>query len=860
MPRVGEAYVDVEPDVSGFGASLRRQIRARVLPVTESEGSVLGRRFGLTFRNAAVAGIASQVGKWGTVATLGAVIAGPLIRGVMDLASLIGPTTVAIGALGVAFGTAKVGASGMGESFKAYQKVLAADTTEQRTAALKEYQKTLANLAPSARQTVTALIGMRGAWTGLRLDVQQRLFAGIGQVLQRLGAVYIPILRQGLGLMATSLNGVMKRIADALLNGPLRKDLPGIFRSLAALVDTLGKAFAPLLTILSNVLVTAAPVAQILAQDLVNGIQRTADATSKGRATGGLAKWFRDGYDALQALLGLIGDLARGLAGIGANADFVAFVGSIRTYILPPLLDLVRQLSSPVNANGLIAALGSLLQALVDLNAGGVTAAFVKTLAALIGGLASLANAIPGGTTTLAYLASGFAAFKAVDLVGSALHVRTLASAIGGFARPAATMASGATGAAKAGAVLRTGITNLIPVLRTWGMVLWASTGPIALIVLGIAALVVAIVLLWRNSKTFREIVTGAWNAIKAAAMATVGWLVNVAWPALASVFRAIAGVVLAVIRPIWAVVRVVLTLILAYWLLTFVTMQAVLRVAWAVISAIFNTIRAVITAVVVAIYTVVATYVRLWWLVISTVMRLIWTVITTVWNTIKGTVTAILSGIWSVISGTWNRIKNTISAIVSPIAGIVGRAFSAIAGAIKGAATAAFNAAKGIATTIYNGVKTVLDLVGGIGSDIIRGIVNGITSMGQWLWDQITGFIKRHVPGPIAKILGITSPSKVTFGFGQQVVRGLVLGIQHDAPAAGRAAALLGQTVTDNYSAAIAPLNTALGIGDTTIPAPAPPQVRVFLGDRELTDLVRTEVDGVNVQQARQLTYGRRF
>lgn len=44
-----------------------------------------------------------------------------------------------------------------------------------------------------------------------------------------------------------------------------------------------------------------------------------------------------------------------------------------------------------------------------------------------------------------------------------------------------------------------------------------------------------------------------------------------------------------------------------------------------------------------------------------------------------------------------------------------------------------------------------------------------------------------------------------------------------------------------------------------TAAQAGGPSEVRVFIGDRELTDIVRFEVDGAQVQQVRQLAYGRR-
>lgn len=63
-------------------------------------------------------------------------------------------------------------------------------------------------------------------------------------------------------------------------------------------------------------------------------------------------------------------------------------------------------------------------------------------------------------------------------------------------------------------------------------------------------------------------------------------------------------------------------------------------------------------------------------------------------------------------------------------------------------------------------------------GVSIIEGLWNGIVSMGSWIAGQIMGLIKSVVPGPVLKILGINSPSRVFHDIGVNVTKGLVNGI----------------------------------------------------------------------------------
>lgn len=64
------------------------------------------------------------------------------------------------------------------------------------------------------------------------------------------------------------------------------------------------------------------------------------------------------------------------------------------------------------------------------------------------------------------------------------------------------------------------------------------------------------------------------------------------------------------------------------------------------------------------------------------------------------------------------------------------------------------------------------------IGSDLVRGLWEGIKSMGGWLKDNIINWVKDKIPGPVKKVLGISSPSKLFAEFGTNIGQGLSQGI----------------------------------------------------------------------------------
>jgi hypothetical protein len=64
-------------------------------------------------------------------------------------------------------------------------------------------------------------------------------------------------------------------------------------------------------------------------------------------------------------------------------------------------------------------------------------------------------------------------------------------------------------------------------------------------------------------------------------------------------------------------------------------------------------------------------------------------------------------------------------------------------------------------------------------GKDIVGGIWDGIKSMGDWLKNKVVAWAADVLPGPIADLLGISSPSKLFAEMGRDVGRGLAQGIE---------------------------------------------------------------------------------
>lgn len=154
---------------------------------------------------------------------------------------------------------------------------------------------------------------------------------------------------------------------------------------------------------------------------------------------------------------------------------------------------------------------------------------------------------------------------------------------------------------------------------------------------------------------------------------------------------------------------------------------------------------------------------------------------ITGAWNAIKGLFSGGVGGIrgilskiiqiitWpyrqafslarSAISGGWNVVKGLFSGGINTVKGLIGK----VPGLIKGAFGKAF------------------DLLKNVGHDIIAGLLQGIQNQFSSVQHMVE-HVANLIPGPIKKILGIHSPSRVFAQIGEYIIAGLTQGLKRGA------------------------------------------------------------------------------
>lgn len=103
----------------------------------------------------------------------------------------------------------------------------------------------------------------------------------------------------------------------------------------------------------------------------------------------------------------------------------------------------------------------------------------------------------------------------------------------------------------------------------------------------------------------------------------------------------------------------------------------------------------------------------------------------------------------------------------------------------------------KGLPGRIVRAIGNLGDLLVDKGKDVVSGLWDGIKGMGDWLADKVLGFARDVIPGPIAKALGISSPSKVMAEQAKWIPLGMAKGIEDNARAVQESMTKVGKGLT---------------------------------------------------------------
>ncbi|WP_020135043.1 hypothetical protein [Streptomyces sp. 351MFTsu5.1] len=254
-----------------------------------------------------------------------------------------------------------------------------ADAQTAGAAAANKLGDAMARLSPNAREFVGAVIAQGAAWRGLKLDVQDRLMAGLGQTFTQLSTAVIPPLRGGLGGMADTLNRMAKNAATAIIELSKTGQLRQMFDGVNAGFGNLNRVPAQFLTGLTQLSIAAAPAFDRITQAAAGAADRISQKLSQGLASGSLTESINGAIDVAKQFGDLLGDIFGTLnnvmkAAAAGGGDALGALGSVfaelrRITAMPDVQQALTSIFTAVNAIAKLVAgtLGAVIQAALPL-------------------------------------------------------------------------------------------------------------------------------------------------------------------------------------------------------------------------------------------------------------------------------------------------------------------------------------------------------------------------------------------------------------------------------------------------------------------------------------------------------------
>ncbi|MBE4789947.1 phage tail protein [Streptomyces caniscabiei] len=720
------------------------------------------------------AGVIASVGaRVGVLAAgLGAAVpvAAGLVATLANIAPAAGLAATGILAVGTAGAALKVGMVGVDEAFKnAFDPAKA-----------EEFNKALAKLSPNAQSFVLAVRGMKPEFDRLRIDVQDRLFQGLGTTLQSTAKTALPQLSSALRSSAGTFNlmavDVLRTATGLSGSGALGKALGGAtrgFRSLSALPAVLVQG-------LVQVGAAAAPSFARLAAAGGGAIERLSERMATAFESGAMQRSIETAISLIGRLVDVAGNVGDIIGSVfkAAETSGGGFIGTLQT--------ITGQIAQTFQSPAVQSALQSLFQTMSTL---ATTAA--PLLGSALGAIAPVLTAL-GPPVQRLIENLGTALAPIIENLGPVLEsaagaVGALADAVGPLLPVIGSLvASLLPPLVPVIDAIAKAFTGLAPIVTQLGQVLTSVLSPI------IAALPAVI-----------DPLVATFTQLTAQILPVVSQLITQLAPTFTQLGVAV-GQLFVALGPLLTILGQLISQGLA----------ALLPVLTPIISLVGQLAGMFAGELAMKITTLVIPALNTLTALLQGDFGQAWehakTLVSGAVSTVIRTVTALPSQIFTALGtlagnlrtrateaggALLTTMREKISSTVTTVSGLPGRAYSglaSLAGNLRDRASSAgssllktlrekigdaVEAVKGLPGRARDGLGNLGGYLASAGRDLISGMIGGVREMAGDLASAATDVVSGAV-GAAKSALGISSPSKVFATIGRQTGQGFIKGL----------------------------------------------------------------------------------
>jgi phage-related protein len=708
-----------------------RHVRSVLTDILRRSGSVAGGFTRMVASGMKLALIATAAA--GALAGITSLTAGTLAlaQALVAASGVAALLPAALAGLQAVTATVRIGLAGMDDAMKALNKDAAA------------FEEAIKDLAPEAQKFMRALRGLQPAFKDLRLDVQNRLFLGLGARLEELSGRYLPLASRLFVTMAGTINQAGHELADFLVQTSTVNQVQGVVDNLRLAFSRLAPSIVPATQALLDVTSVGSTFMPALAESINRVVVRFAEFVRQAAETGQLAAFIERAIQVFQQL----GRVAGNVFGIISN-----------------VMD-----AAQANGFGLLDTIERITQAIEDwtgsFSGQAAISSVFETMRRVIDALG------PSVFVLVEVLARDFLPILAdiAQIMGPVL--RPIFEAIGGLLR-----------------ALRPLIMAIADALGT----MLAAFEPV------LDALAEAINDAMPTLTPLIEDIGRAFADLIKAMAPLMPVLVDLL-AALLPLIPPLIDMVVEIMPELIELVKAIIPIIEA-WVGMMVTIIPIFTDIVNFLLNVFVPVFKVISAVISGLYNVISAIIKGIWNVITTVFGAIRDFVVNIWNGIS----SFFSGIWSKISGVFSggisdvagRIGRWAGDMIQKAKDMMGRFVDAIGRGI-GNVVQWF---KDLPGKVFGAIGDFIGRMVQFGKDLIRGIVDGIVSAAKGVIDAVVNTAKNALAAAKAAI-GIASPSRAFREVGVDAVRGLILGIQDRTAEAAEAAAAMAKAVLDSAS-----------------------------------------------------------
>jgi hypothetical protein len=160
----------------------------------------------------------------------------------------------------------------------------------------------ITKLAPAAREFLNTIIGLRPAFEKLRLDVQQRLFAGLAGKMQHLADVWKGPLTRTLGGFADTFNKIAKDVFDSASKKTFIDNVTSGADSARKMLARIGEAISPLMDAFGRLSRASGPFLEKLGTLIGRSLEKFSAWIAKADESGKLTRFFEGAADTLEKI------------------------------------------------------------------------------------------------------------------------------------------------------------------------------------------------------------------------------------------------------------------------------------------------------------------------------------------------------------------------------------------------------------------------------------------------------------------------------------------------------------------------------------------------------------------------------